>query len=259
VHSLSSSRLSGQACSVQAKTLHTNTALRLNALYRNGDTDKIHHRKILLLTAHPDDECMFFGPALVGLLAADNEVTVLCISDGDADGMGKVRRSELVQSCALLGIDREKVHIAKNRYGKVIFILMRPVTALSELQDGMANEWDEHLLCIEMEKIIKESTIDTVKRATLSKSKAYYIYRYLHSIDRACHHIPTTLRFIMRRDAIVNDTAPSQSSYTASLLHPSFANTFQSSITFHPPSWPYRGPLANRNHASVAFERRPSE
>jgi hypothetical protein len=39
---------------------------------------------ILLVTAHPDDECMFFGPVLMNLTAKSlkNKVHVLCLSKG---------------------------------------------------------------------------------------------------------------------------------------------------------------------------------
>ena len=42
-------------------------------------------RRALLVTAHPDDECMFFGPTLVGLLR-DPACTVylLCLSTGQS-------------------------------------------------------------------------------------------------------------------------------------------------------------------------------
>lgn len=39
---------------------------------------------VLLLTAHPDDECMFFGPTLTSLRALTNvNIHVLCLSTGD--------------------------------------------------------------------------------------------------------------------------------------------------------------------------------
>lgn len=40
-------------------------------------------RRVLLITAHPDDECMFFGPTLVALAKAiDVRIYVLCLSSG---------------------------------------------------------------------------------------------------------------------------------------------------------------------------------
>lgn len=39
--------------------------------------------RVLLVTAHPDDECMFFGPAIVALSKTfDTRVYVVCLSPG---------------------------------------------------------------------------------------------------------------------------------------------------------------------------------
>ena len=71
---------------------------------------------ILLLTAHPDDECMFFAPTLLGMhklahasqgagkLTKKHNLYSLCLSVGDADGLGKIRREELSRSLDVLGI-----------------------------------------------------------------------------------------------------------------------------------------------------------
>ena len=80
--------------------------------------------RILLLTAHPDDEAFFFGPTIVSLasqLKGDSsagELYSLCLSTGDADGLGDIRKGELVRSLDVLGIaegrrwvlDKEYVH-----------------------------------------------------------------------------------------------------------------------------------------------------
>ena len=62
----------------------------------------------LLVIAHPDDETMFFAPAL---LCLQNSITVLCLSNGDYDGLGKVRERELPRACECLGIDSSRVRI----------------------------------------------------------------------------------------------------------------------------------------------------
>ena len=36
----------------------------------------------LLVTAHPDDECMFFAPTVIRLLELKARVHVLCLSEG---------------------------------------------------------------------------------------------------------------------------------------------------------------------------------
>ncbi|EMD65021.1 hypothetical protein COCSADRAFT_88447 [Bipolaris sorokiniana ND90Pr] len=69
----------------------------------------LHNKRILLLIAHPDDEAMFFAPALLALTRPEygNHVKILCLSSGDADGLGHVRKKELVKSGLQLGIRSE--------------------------------------------------------------------------------------------------------------------------------------------------------
>jgi N-acetylglucosaminylphosphatidylinositol deacetylase len=65
----------------------------------------IRNERVLLLTAHPDDECLFFAPTVLTLRARGAAVHNLCLSVGDAEGLGEVRRSELNASLDILGID----------------------------------------------------------------------------------------------------------------------------------------------------------
>lgn len=39
-------------------------------------------RKVLFLSAHPDDECMFFGPSIRSFILGGCEVYILCLSSG---------------------------------------------------------------------------------------------------------------------------------------------------------------------------------
>ena len=45
--------------------------------------------RVLIVTAHPDDECMFFGPTLCHLADRDIKAKVLCLSTGNFYGKGK--------------------------------------------------------------------------------------------------------------------------------------------------------------------------
>ncbi len=56
----------------------------------------------LLVVAHPDDESLFFG----ALLAQNKNLkwTVLCITDGNAEGRGNDRHQELLQATKKLGV-----------------------------------------------------------------------------------------------------------------------------------------------------------
>jgi len=62
-------------------------------------------KRVLFVIAHPDDECMFFGPTIINYIKASRrQVYVLCLSSGNYEGVGKVRKKELWSSCRALGI-----------------------------------------------------------------------------------------------------------------------------------------------------------
>ncbi len=75
--------------------------------------------KLLLIVAHPDDECFGFGGALA--LAADRgvETSVICLTDGQAasnrgsacsnEDLGRMRREEFARSCAVLGVTHHEL------------------------------------------------------------------------------------------------------------------------------------------------------
>jgi len=76
--------------------------------------NKIH----VFVTAHPDDESLFFLPTLYGLkqeqqLDANSPIWLLCLSTGNYDGLGVIRTRELQNVCErilqipLLLVDQE--------------------------------------------------------------------------------------------------------------------------------------------------------
>lgn len=100
----------------------------------------------LLIIAHPDDECMFFTPVVRNLIEANWQVQLLCITSGNADGLGSVRRSELEKSCALLGIKSCKIHDDEKAF-----------------PDSMTTIWNINDLSeVIVDYIDKESDIDMV-------------------------------------------------------------------------------------------------
>lgn len=68
-------------------------------------------RSALILTAHPDDEAMFFAPTILGLRNHGWDVSGLCLSLGDAEGLGEVRREELRKSYEVLGVEEGRVDV----------------------------------------------------------------------------------------------------------------------------------------------------
>ncbi|KAG8988338.1 N-acetylglucosaminyl-phosphatidylinositol de-N-acetylase [Tulasnella sp. 427] len=86
--------------------------------------------KALLVTAHPDDECMFFGPTILGLRQQNAEVYGLVLSNGGSEGLGKERELELKESYAALGVDRDKVTVLDH----------------PQLQDDITRHWRKDLI-----------------------------------------------------------------------------------------------------------------
>ncbi|KAI9328302.1 putative deacetylase LmbE-like domain-containing protein [Zopfochytrium polystomum] len=129
--------------------------------------------RVLLVTAHPDDECMFFAPLLLGLDAQQQRangaakvlVSVLCLSSGNADGLGSVRKTELTKSCAELGIAPDRVTVIDH----------------PQLQDSMNVWW-------------KEDVVAEMVRAQLAMSPADVIVTFDktgvsgHMNHRAVYH-----------------------------------------------------------------------
>ena len=76
-------------------------------------------RKLLCITAHPDDECFAFGGALASAAQRGIETSVLCLTDGSAgsyrgaassaEELGQLRRSEFAASCEILGVRHHEI------------------------------------------------------------------------------------------------------------------------------------------------------
>jgi len=91
--------------------------------YRNGKSNfrffrstKLpeHVSRVLLVTAHPDDECMFFGPTLIALKKKNCRIFVLCMSRGESKSIKYHTRSLINQLQAIM---RNKVMYVKMNYG----------------------------------------------------------------------------------------------------------------------------------------------
>lgn len=57
--------------------------------------EDIHKVKTtLIITAHPDDEAMFYSPMLKYLTELNCKIKILCLSTGNYDGIGSIREEE---------------------------------------------------------------------------------------------------------------------------------------------------------------------
>lgn len=85
---------------------------------------------VLLVTAHPgnldivstdfhmyiiDDECLFFSPIIRRLVKTKGvKLSVLCLCNGNHDGLGRQREKELKASCKVLGLADKNVTIVSH-------------------------------------------------------------------------------------------------------------------------------------------------
>ncbi|KAK5681835.1 N-acetylglucosaminyl-phosphatidylinositol de-N-acetylase [Elasticomyces elasticus] len=101
--------------------------------YMTWSFPTLQGKRICLLIAHPDDEAMFFAPTVQWLTrqALGNQVLILCLSSGDADGLGHVRKEELRKSALMLGV-KSSEHVV--------------VIDDAKLPDSMTAAWDPKLV-----------------------------------------------------------------------------------------------------------------
>jgi N-acetylglucosaminylphosphatidylinositol deacetylase len=89
--------------------------------------------------AHPDDEVIFFRPTMSILQNEGKEVFILCLTEGDHDGLGIIRTEELYESAATFGIPRSHVEIKKYRDGRQevwdLEAVMRDIASFSHKYD----------------------------------------------------------------------------------------------------------------------------
>jgi N-acetylglucosaminylphosphatidylinositol deacetylase len=124
--------------------------------------------RVLLLTAHPDDECMFFAPTLLALKnrqQVSRDVYSLCLSIGDADGLGETRAIELGKSLDLLGIDEHKRWILDIPCVHALLtysVMLTSPRRIRELKDNITLSWGHQAIANVVRPYVVDHKIDTV-------------------------------------------------------------------------------------------------
>lgn len=101
---------------------------------------------VLFITAHPDDECMFFAPTILSLLRQGHQVYLVCFSKGDFEGLGEVRKKELQASCSKLGILPNHVTVVDDE----------------RFKDGPDTLWDIDSLSEKILSVVKRVSADNI-------------------------------------------------------------------------------------------------
>ncbi|GLI62132.1 hypothetical protein VaNZ11_004695, partial [Volvox africanus] len=87
-------------------------------------------QRALLVVAHPDDESLFFSTYINNAARSGVEVHILCLSTGNASGLGQIRVAEMRQACAALKVPESRLIIADD----------------PQLQDGF-HPWSADAIC----------------------------------------------------------------------------------------------------------------
>ncbi|XP_073138531.1 uncharacterized protein [Henckelia pumila] len=90
--------------------------------------------------------CSFFAPTINHLISDGHNLHVLCMSTGDAEGQGNIRKEELYLASAILRIPIEQVKIVDH----------------PDLQDGFGKMWNWNLLADIIDEETRAHSIDLI-------------------------------------------------------------------------------------------------
>ena len=118
----------------------------LNDLSAHPLTSMNQDSLFVLVTAHPDDESMFFVPTIRALQRHPRQtVWLICLTTGDYDGLGKIRSKELQQT-ALNVLEIDKVLLCDH----------------AEVRDDPRQAWDistaSRLISSTLQKALEKET-----------------------------------------------------------------------------------------------------
>ncbi len=178
-------------------------SLVIYALLLNRKKTKLvteYTKNVLIVIAHPDDECMFFSPTILHFNSVPNvKVHILCLSSGNYYGLGHLRKKELVASCHVLGIrpmniavvesdalqDNSDIYWDPAAVSKCILHLVKKVNAhiLITFDEGGVSGHRNHVSCYRaIKKMVNERKLpDQVKPYSLDS--VFILRKYVSLLD----------------------------------------------------------------------------
>ncbi|KAL7789167.1 N-acetylglucosaminyl-phosphatidylinositol de-N-acetylase, a glycan bosynthesis protein [Trichoderma ceciliae] len=105
-------------------------------------------KNLLIVTAHPDDECLFFSPTVLGILDRNHAINggLLVMSTGNNYGKGETRKQELKGSCHALGINSSRCEALDH----------------PDLQDNPTVWWDTDVIKPIVREYVKKWEVDAI-------------------------------------------------------------------------------------------------
>jgi N-acetylglucosaminylphosphatidylinositol deacetylase len=137
---------------------------------RSSKLTSSHKKTALILTAHPDDEAMFFSPTIINLVAAGWMIRAICLSSGNSSGLGSIRAEELYASYKVLGVPEENVQLIEAPY---VFMSNPPNSR--NLEDGMQYQWEPAIIANIVSRHLISQPADIVRLPTIVLILAHYI------------------------------------------------------------------------------------
>ena len=114
---------------------------KMNAMFEVNDvkteSDKIG--SVLLIIAHPDDEIMFWTPTIKAFIGNNIKMKILCLSNGNYDGLGEIREKEFDNVSRALNFPDNQI------------------LNIPELQDNIKQKWNPSIVSEQIEEFLKEN------------------------------------------------------------------------------------------------------
>ena len=92
---------------------------------------------VLLIIAHPDDEIMFWTPTISAFISNNISMKILCLSNGNYDGLGEKREKEFDDVSRALNFPDNKI------------------LDIPELQDNIKRNWEPSIVSEQIEEYLK--------------------------------------------------------------------------------------------------------
>ena len=114
---------------------------KMNAMFEVNDikTDFDKIGSVLLIIAHPDDEIMFWTPTIKAFIANNIKMKILCLSNGNYDGLGEIREKEFDNVSRALNFPDNQI------------------LNIPELQDNIKQKWNPSIVSEQIEEFLKEN------------------------------------------------------------------------------------------------------
>lgn len=159
-------------------TLYFSVAyLALQLLSSNSTNNVISHfgNRTLLVVAHPDDETMFFGPTILNLIKNNKSLSILCLSNGNANNDGDIREKELANVVGAFGSQVTQNVIKNSKMQDGMFVDWDDDEIVDKIKDGIYNSRDpiRTILTFDFHGVSGHSNHKSINRAVLTMNQKF--------------------------------------------------------------------------------------